>query len=48
MNEEINPKEIKLDNLVLKSNGENLEFSSSIYHQIKDLPDGSEFNIKIL
>lgn len=37
-----------LDNLVLKSNGENLDFSSSIYHQIKDLPDGSEFNIKIL
>ncbi|UWY30124.1 SMI1/KNR4 family protein [Flavobacterium sp. TR2] len=40
--------EYSSENLVLKTYTENLEFSSSIYHQIKDLPDGSDFEIKIV
>lgn len=40
--------EYSSENLVLKTYIENLEFSSSIYHQIKDLPDGSDFEIKIV
>lgn len=39
--------EYNLDNLVIKLFKENLQFCSSIYHQIKDLPDGTEYQIKI-
>lgn len=40
--------EYATNNLVMKTYSENLEFSSSIYHQIKDLPDGTDFEIKIV
>ncbi|MGC4040332.1 MAG: SMI1/KNR4 family protein [Flavobacterium sp.] len=39
--------EYDVNNLTIKLFKENLQFCASIYHQIKDLPDGAEYEIKI-